>query len=111
MKTCKYCGREANERGYTNHTGSCAGLASVIINQLQHDVLAERIVQLEGANTHCHEAMEKLAVRTVDLEAALSDATDFVDRHSETWYRSGQELLTRLRAVLSASQSTSDCGK
>jgi hypothetical protein len=86
MKICKYCGREANERGYTNHTGSCAGLASVIINQLQHDVLTDRVTE---------------------LETALSEATDFVDRHSETWYRSGQELLARLRSVLTPPQSTS----
>lgn len=30
----------------------------------------------------------------------LEEAEDFVDRHSEPWYRSGQALLSRIRAAL-----------
>jgi hypothetical protein len=38
------------------------------------------------------------------LREALIEATDFVDRHSEPWYRSGQALLTKCRAALAGSQ-------
>lgn len=34
----------------------------------------------------------------------LNDAEAFVDRHSEPWYTSGQELLQRLREAIDALQ-------
>ncbi len=33
---------------------------------------------------------------------ALADARDFVDHHSEPWYKRGQELLAQIDAVLPA---------
>lgn len=33
-----------------------------------------------------------------ETEELLKDVEDFVDRHSESWYGSGQELLARIRA-------------
>lgn len=32
------------------------------------------------------------------LLETIEEAESFVDRHSESWYRSGQELLARIRA-------------
>jgi hypothetical protein len=39
-----------------------------------------RICELEGANAHCHQAMENLAGRVVDLEAALREIADFSEQ-------------------------------
>lgn len=41
-----------------------------------------------------------LLSRLDDLRDALEEAESFVDRHSEPWYRSGQELLAKIRAAL-----------
>lgn len=37
-----------------------------------------RIAVLEGANAHCHEAMQKLAEKIVDLEQALREGAEFL---------------------------------
>src|SRR5687767_13619679 len=39
----------------------------------------------------------KLIAAAPDLLDALADAQEFVDRHSEPWYTSGQELLEKIR--------------
>lgn len=38
------------------------------------------------------------------LQSVLEEAEAFVDRHSEPWYNSGQDLLIRIREALNALQ-------
>lgn len=48
-------------------------------------------------------APKQLAVtrsRYTDLLSVLEEAEQFVDRHSEPWYSSGQELLAKIRAAI-----------
>ena len=43
----------------------------------------------------------RLRARQAQHDALLREARAFVDRHSEPWYTSGQELLARIDALLS----------
>jgi hypothetical protein len=47
-----------------------------------------------------------------ELEELLRECREFVDMHSEDWYRRGQELLRKIDAALSNADSAShatDC--
>ena len=44
---CKYCNRPRANDGSILHTGSCAGLASIILNQLQYDAMTARAAGAE----------------------------------------------------------------
>lgn len=46
------------------------------------------------------EANARLIAAAPELLAALEEARNFVDRHSEEWYLSGQELLAEIDAAL-----------
>jgi hypothetical protein len=46
------------------------------------------------------EANARLIAAAPMLLEALAEAEEFVDRHSEAWYTSGQALLVQIRAAI-----------
>jgi hypothetical protein len=48
------------------------------------------------------ELREQAKQKPVDLLAVLEEAHSFVNRHSESWYYSGQELLGLLDGAIAA---------
>jgi ABC-type amino acid transport substrate-binding protein len=46
--------------------------------------------------------LTNLRLSATARDEALREAEAFVDRHSEPWYTSGQELLAKIRAALEA---------
>ncbi len=45
------------------------------------------------------------------LRGVLAEARDFVARHSESWYKSGQELLARIDAEILRSRASREGGR
>jgi hypothetical protein len=46
--------------------------------------------------------------RLAEAERLLRECREFVDMHSEDWYRRGQELLRKIDAALSTADSADD---
>lgn len=85
----------AMEQNYSNRVGSTINGLRKEIKQLT----AERDDYKQGFK----EALKKhhpLLAKNAKLKAALEEATEFVDRHSEPWYMSGQTLLAKCREAL-----------
>ena len=59
------------------------------------------IAKLHGANKHCHEAMEKMAGRIVDLEGLLRELIDIEGPQPGhvMWFRKVQEALGMAQAL------------
>lgn len=82
-----------------------------------------RARQIDGAGASLIDLLERTATKEQCLAwmrqlwsehmaviEALEEAEQFVDRHSEPWYRSGQELLSKIRVVLTTHQRPASGG-
>jgi hypothetical protein len=81
--------RTSNERD-----GLLESLSRVQHSMGEYSLLGERVSDIAA----------KAIAEIERLRAVLREATDFVDQHSESWYRSGQELLATCRAALGDAQ-------
>lgn len=72
----------------------CAEAADEIERLRGHRAIADMGARLQG------ERAMKAEAEIERLQAALEEAREFVDRHSEPWYTSGQELVKKLDALM-----------
>lgn len=73
------------------------------VQAMDADKVCESVAEL----ARCLDGGVDCAAERVALREALTEATDFVDQHSEPWYKSGQALLSKCRAALKAPARTS----
>lgn len=57
-------------------------------------------------NPYEAQANARLIAAAPELLEALKEAEEFVDRHSESWYTSGQELLKKIRTAIAATRTS-----
>jgi hypothetical protein len=57
-------------------------------------------VEYERSLAACERQVNELAEINKDLLEALKEATEFVDLHSEDWYKSGRELVNKCNAAI-----------